>query len=70
VSFAPVNTLLEAIEDPQVAAREMILKDARGHRHLGAPIKFTEEPAQPRLNIPKLNEQGDDIRRVLRTKPA
>jgi crotonobetainyl-CoA:carnitine CoA-transferase CaiB-like acyl-CoA transferase len=62
VSFAPVNTLLEALQDPQVVARQMVLTDAQGHRHLGVPIKFSDEPAQPRLTIPTLGAHGDDIR--------
>ncbi len=65
VSFAPVNTLLEALDDPQVAAREMVLTDDRGHRHLGVPIKFTDEPAQPRLIVPALGAHGEAIREEL-----
>ena len=65
VSFAPVNTLLEALADPQVLAREMVLTDGQGHRHLGVPIKFADEPAQPRLAIPALGAHDDDIRSEL-----
>ena len=44
VSFAPIQNLREALDDPQLAARDMVLRDADGHRHLGIPIKFAQEP--------------------------
>ncbi len=65
VSFAPVNTLLEALDDPQVIARSMVMTDEMGHRHLGAPIKFADEPACPTLRIPSLDEHGSEIRSFL-----
>ncbi len=44
IAFAPVKDLREALADPQLAARSMVLLDAAGHRHLGIPIKFSNEP--------------------------
>lgn len=56
ISFAPVRNLKEALEDPQLAARNMILRDANGVRHLGVPIRFRDEPAQPDLTVPAYGE--------------
>jgi len=61
VCFAPVNTLLEATRDPHVAARELLLRDAQGRPHLAPAIRFTEEPARPRLREPELGEHTDDV---------
>jgi crotonobetainyl-CoA:carnitine CoA-transferase CaiB-like acyl-CoA transferase len=54
--FAPVRNLQEAMEDPQLVARQMILRDGHGHRHLGVAMKFHDEPAQPNLTIPAYGE--------------
>ena len=52
VCYAPVNTLPEALE----AAREKLLTDERGRRHLAPPVRFRDEPARPNLREPKLGE--------------
>jgi crotonobetainyl-CoA:carnitine CoA-transferase CaiB-like acyl-CoA transferase len=59
--FAPVQDLKEAMEDKHLLARNMILRDTRGHRHLGVPIKFHDEPAEPRLAIPAYGEHTADV---------
>jgi crotonobetainyl-CoA:carnitine CoA-transferase CaiB-like acyl-CoA transferase len=52
VCFAPVNTLPEALE----AAREKLLTDELGRRHLAPPIRFRDDPARPSLREPRLGE--------------
>jgi crotonobetainyl-CoA:carnitine CoA-transferase CaiB-like acyl-CoA transferase len=47
--YAPVRTLKEAIDDPNTRERGMLLIDEEGVEHLGVPIKFKREPAQPDL---------------------
>lgn len=61
VSFAPVNDLREALADPQLAARNMVLRDGHGQRHLGVPIKFADEPAMPRLAVPRYGEHTTGV---------
>jgi crotonobetainyl-CoA:carnitine CoA-transferase CaiB-like acyl-CoA transferase len=61
VCYAPVNTLLEAVRDPQVAARELLVADERGRQHLKPAVRFAAEPARPSLREPLLGEHTDEI---------
>ena len=61
VCFAPVNDLRTGIDLPQTRAREMVLTDAQGREHLGVPLKFASEPAQPRLQSPGHGEQTERL---------
>lgn len=61
MSFAPVKNLQEAIDDPHVAARAMMLTDTADRRHLGVPIKFAAEPARPDFALARLGEHGDEV---------
>ena len=66
VCYAPLRTLREAAQDPNLAARGMVLKDAEGHQHLGPPIRFTgaaSAAAQPNLHVPALGEHSRAILR-------
>ena len=65
VAFAPMRTLPEALDDGHFKARGMVLKDARGWDHLGAPIAFRDEPAQPRLEPPAHGQHSREILRGL-----
>ncbi len=70
VSFAPVQDLREAIDDPHVAARAMVLTDGNGRRHLGVPIKFAQEPARPEFSLARLGEHTDEVLASLGYDPA
>ena len=61
VSYAPVRTLKAAIDDPNTLARGMLLVDDSGRQHLGVPIKFAREPAQPSLRAPGFGEHSAEI---------
>jgi len=65
VAFAPMRTLPEALEDAHFKARGMVLKDARGWDHLGAPIAFRDEPAKPRFDPPAHGQHSREILRAL-----
>ncbi len=56
VSFAPVNSLRDALDDPHLAARGAILKDDLGREHIAPVVRFLDEPARPRLREPVLGE--------------
>lgn len=47
IAFAPVQNLREALDDPQVRARAMVVEDAGGWEHIGNPLKFEGEPPMP-----------------------
>lgn len=59
--FAPVLDLKEALAQPQLAAREMVLTGPDGARHLGTPIKFLNEPGRPDLTLPELGQHTDEM---------
>lgn len=54
--YGPVLTFPEMLRDKQLHARGMVLTDAAGRRHIGPPIAFAAEPAQPVLRAPALGE--------------
>ena len=56
VCFAPVNTLPEALSDPQVLARGAVLRDSCGRCHIAPVIRFLREPAVVDLSVPALGQ--------------
>ncbi|HEY9566714.1 MAG TPA: CoA transferase [Thalassobaculum sp.] len=56
VSAAPVNTLREALDDPNIRAQGLVLTDDRGREHIAPVVRFTLEPARPVLREPMLDE--------------
>lgn len=56
--YGPVLNFPEMLADPHLLAREMVLMDAEGHRHIAPPIRFRAEPAQPNLEVPALGQHG------------
>jgi crotonobetainyl-CoA:carnitine CoA-transferase CaiB-like acyl-CoA transferase len=65
VAFAPVKTLREGLDDPQVRHREMVVADERGFEHIGLPVKFEDEPGRIDFRLPELGEHSKDILRQL-----
>ncbi|MFM2045266.1 MAG: hypothetical protein RLY86_3842 [Pseudomonadota bacterium] len=59
--WAPVRSLKDAFDDPATAERGMILRDEAGNRHIGPPIRFRNEPAQPTLSVPAFGEHSVDL---------
>ena len=63
--WAPVQTLDEVIDDPQLSANNYIdtMSNAEGgeFRILKTPMQFSRTPAQIRGVAPELGEQGDQI---------
>jgi crotonobetainyl-CoA:carnitine CoA-transferase CaiB-like acyl-CoA transferase len=58
VSFAPVNTLREALDDPNVRARGLVLLDELGREHIAPVVRYLNEPACPNLNEPMPGEHN------------
>jgi crotonobetainyl-CoA:carnitine CoA-transferase CaiB-like acyl-CoA transferase len=52
VCYGRVNTLPEALWDPNALARGMVVQDASGRRHLAPPVRFADEPARPNYQEP------------------
>ena len=51
---------------PQVAARGMLWRDAEGNLHIGNPIRFAQEPAQPDPRLPALGEHTQSVLAAVR----
>lgn len=56
-----VRTLKEAFDDPFTEERHMVFTDADGHRHVGPPIKFQNEPPKPDPAVPSFGEHSEAI---------
>jgi len=67
ICFTPVLTLEEMCEQPQVVAREMILKlrnvmnSGKDVALTGVPVKLSETPGKAVLTFPKLGEHNEEI---------
>lgn len=69
VPCAPVNTVAQALEDPQTMAREMIMSVPHPQipdlRLLGLPVKLSGSPGAIRKAPPLLGEHTDEVLREL-----
>ncbi len=63
--WAFVRSLKDAFADPHTLHRRMLLTDERGNRHIGVPIKYRHQPAQPDLQIPEFGQHSLEIGRSL-----
>lgn len=61
ICFAPVLDLKEAFDQPHIAARGMLLRDAEGNPHIGNPVKYAVEPGQPDFSLPALGEHTAEV---------
>jgi len=66
VFFSPVETVADALEDPQLKAREMIVETvhpvAGAIKQIGSPVKLSESPVDiERLPAPLLGEHTVEI---------
>ena len=72
VPCAPVRTIGEALEDPHLREREMVLdiphRDLGAMRSLGNPIRLSRTPAVIRRPPPALGEHNDEILEALGAK--
>jgi crotonobetainyl-CoA:carnitine CoA-transferase CaiB-like acyl-CoA transferase len=63
VCYGPVNTLPEAIEDPNLLARGMVVTDETGRKHFAPVVRFKNEPSTPLYREPLLGEHTDEVLR-------
>jgi crotonobetainyl-CoA:carnitine CoA-transferase CaiB-like acyl-CoA transferase len=67
VPASAVRTITEALADPQIAARDMIVSlehvTAGSIRVLGSPLKFSETPATVRRPPPALGQHTEAVLR-------
>jgi crotonobetainyl-CoA:carnitine CoA-transferase CaiB-like acyl-CoA transferase len=61
VCWSPVRELNEAIRDEHLQHRDMLLIDEQGNQHLGVPIKFAQEPAQPDFALPEFSQDTEYV---------
>lgn len=74
IPVGPVFDPRDWVEDPHVAAREMLVRVDHAHHRptvvLNCPIKFNSDPAGVYLGVPKLDQHGDEIRAELAARRA
>ena len=63
--WAVVRSLKDAFADPHTLHRRMLLTDGQGNPHIGVPIKYAEEPAEPNLKLPGYGEHSVEIGKSL-----
>ena len=61
VCWAPVRSLYDAVHEPHLSYRQMLVTDDEGNQHLGVPIKFLQQPAQPTWRLPEFGEHTEAI---------
>jgi crotonobetainyl-CoA:carnitine CoA-transferase CaiB-like acyl-CoA transferase len=66
--WAPVRTLKDGFDDANAAARSMLLHDVNRYPHIGPAIKFRNEPAEPKFDLPPY-EPGGHIAWLTDTPP-
>jgi crotonobetainyl-CoA:carnitine CoA-transferase CaiB-like acyl-CoA transferase len=59
--YGPVLKFPEMLVDAHLHERGMVLIDASGRRHIGPPIGFAAEPANPVLQAPGLGEHTEAV---------
>ncbi|HLG73921.1 MAG TPA: CoA transferase [Chloroflexota bacterium] len=69
IPAGPINTVPQALSDPHVAAREMVLEvphpTAGSVRMMGMPYKLSRTPAAVQRHPPLLGEHTDEVLREL-----
>ena len=64
ICFSPVNDLHQAVQDPQILHRKMIVDveiENRKNLLIGIPIKLSETPGEIRATFPNHGEHTSEI---------
>jgi len=63
ICYGPVNTLPEAIADPNLLKRGAVVMADDGRKHFAPVVRFRDEPSQPLYQEPLLGEHTEEILR-------
>jgi crotonobetainyl-CoA:carnitine CoA-transferase CaiB-like acyl-CoA transferase len=64
VPSAPINTIAEALDEPQVQAGDLVQTFGTGERAVdlvGFPVEFSASPCTPGLPPPEIGEHSDEV---------
>ncbi len=61
IAFSPVQNLREALDDPHLRDRSMVVEDERGWEHIGNPLHFADEPPNPDFSLPATGQHSIEI---------
>ena len=70
IAFAPIQNLREALDDPHLRKRAMVIEDERGWEHIGNPLHFADEPPEPDFSLPALGQHSIEILKGLGYRQA
>jgi crotonobetainyl-CoA:carnitine CoA-transferase CaiB-like acyl-CoA transferase len=65
--WAPVRSLKDGFGDGNAIARAILLRDSAGNPHIGPAIKFADDPAAPRFDLP---DYATSVRPLWRRREA
>ncbi|MGI9450857.1 MAG: CaiB/BaiF CoA transferase family protein [Geminicoccaceae bacterium] len=65
IAFSPIQNLRDALDDPHLRARQMVIEDGQGREHIGNPLHFTNEPPKPDFSLPAIGEHSIEILEAL-----
>ncbi len=61
ICYGPVNTLPEAIAEPNLLKRGFMVTDETGRKHFAPVVRFRDEPSKPLYREPLLGEHTDEV---------
>jgi len=64
ICFGPVNSIPEALADPQVQARRLI-REVNGRKLIASPLKFSDTPPSEPTLPPDFGQHTDEVLRAL-----
>jgi len=67
ICYGPVNTLPEAIAEPNLLKRGFMVTDGMGRKHFGPAVRFRDEPSSPLYREPLLGEHTEEVLRRSRS---
>jgi crotonobetainyl-CoA:carnitine CoA-transferase CaiB-like acyl-CoA transferase len=71
ICYGPVNTLPEAITDPNLVKRGAVPSDSDGRKHFAPVVRFKDEPSKPVYREPLLGEHTEEVlKRTVRFRRA